>query len=51
MLHSCLKSENVAGIVSIGDEWYGAVHCMLDAKNDPKKKLNLILAVFTPGIF
>jgi hypothetical protein len=49
-LYSTLKLENLAAVVSLGEEWYGAIHCMLDAKSDAKKKLNLALSVFTPGV-
>jgi hypothetical protein len=48
-LYTTLKLENLAAVVSLGEEWYGAIHYMIDAKSETKKKLNLTLSVFTPG--
>jgi hypothetical protein len=42
-----LKSEGMAAIVHVGNEWFGAVHCWNESKNDPKK--NLMLTLFVPG--
>jgi len=47
LLHSSLKSEGMAAIVHVGNEWFGAVHCLNESKNDPKK--NLMLTLFVPG--
>ena len=48
LLHSSLKAENMAAIVHVGNEWFGAVHCWNEAKNDSKK--NLMLTLFSPGM-
>lgn len=47
LLHTSLKSESMAAIVQVETEWFGAVHCWNESKNDPKK--NLMLTLFAPG--
>ncbi len=47
LLHSSLKSEGMAAIVHVGNEWFGSVNCWNESKNDPKK--NLMLTLFVPG--
>lgn len=42
-----LKKEKSAALVSVNDQWFGAIHCQ---KFDKKKKSSrLILSVFEPG--
>jgi hypothetical protein len=47
LLHSSLKAENMAAIVQVGKEWFGAVQLWNESKNDPKK--NLMLTLYGPG--
>ena len=47
LLHTSLKSENMAAIVKVGLEWYGAIVCGTDGKAE-KKKSYLTLAIFRP---
>lgn len=50
LLLSCLKLENMAALVCLGDEWYGALQSSHDPKaTDVKKKPTLVLSVFAPG--
>lgn len=49
LLHASLKSENMVAIVTLGSDWFGAVHCWQENKNDPKKKSNLMFTMFVPG--
>lgn len=49
LLNACLKSDNMASIVKLGTDWYGAVSSWQESKNDPKKKSNLMLYIFAPG--
>lgn len=50
LLLSCLKLENMAALVCLGDEWYGALQSSHDPKaTDAKKKPTLVLSVFAPG--
>ncbi len=49
LLHIGLKTENLVGIVSLSDEWYGAVHCWQETGADGKRKSNLMLTIFVPG--
>lgn len=48
LLHASLKSEGMAAIVYLDNEWYGAIHAWHDNKN-VEKKSNLMLTVFVPG--
>ena len=42
-----LKKEKSAALISVNDQWFGAIHCQ---KFDRKKKASrLILSVFEPG--
>ena len=49
ILHSTLKSEEMAAIVSFGNDWFGAIGCSNDPKAVDKKKNYLTLNVFQPG--
>jgi hypothetical protein len=49
LLNACLKAENMAAIVKLANEWYGAISSWQESKTDPKKKSNLSLSIFTPG--
>ena len=49
LLNSCLRSENMAAIVMLGHEWYGAIHMWQEAKNESKKKSHMMLSIFVPG--
>ena len=42
-----LKKEKSAALVSINDQWYGAIHCQRFERK--KKSSRLILSVFEPG--
>ncbi|CAF0863975.1 unnamed protein product [Adineta ricciae] len=42
-----LKKEKSAALVSINDQWYGAIHCQKFERK--KKSSRLILSVFEPG--
>lgn len=46
LLHGSLKVENMVAICQVGDDWYG----MLYSWADSKKKSNLMLSIFEPGI-
>ena len=50
LLHIGLKIENLVGIVCLSEEWYGAVHCWQEPIGDNKRKSNLMLTIFMPGI-
>lgn len=50
LLHTSLKSENMSAIVKLSDDWYGALHCGTDNKNDGKKRSYLMLSIFIPDI-
>ena len=39
----------MAAIVTLGHEWYGAIHMWQEAKTDPKKKSHMMLSIFVPG--
>ncbi|KAJ8960176.1 hypothetical protein NQ318_003899 [Aromia moschata] len=45
LLHGALKVENMAALVSLGDNWFGFVYSWADSK----KKSNLMLTILTPG--
>lgn len=45
LLHGALRVENMAALVSIGDNWYGFIYSWADSK----KKSNLMLTILTPG--
>ncbi|XP_057660808.1 integrator complex subunit 14 isoform X2 [Diorhabda carinulata] len=45
LLHGALRVENMAALVSIGDNWFGFVYSWADSK----KKSNLMLTILTPG--
>jgi len=45
-LHGALKVENMCGLVSIAEDWYGFVYSW----SDNKKKSSLMLSVFEPGL-
>ncbi|CAF4066327.1 unnamed protein product, partial [Adineta steineri] len=42
-----LKKEKSAALVSVNDQWFGAIHCQKFEKK--KKSSRLILSVFEPG--
>ncbi|KAK7501745.1 hypothetical protein BaRGS_00007176 [Batillaria attramentaria] len=46
LLHGSLKVESMVAITRIGEDWYG----MLYSWADSKKKSNLMLSVFEPGV-
>ncbi|XP_076444143.1 integrator complex subunit 14-like isoform X2 [Babylonia areolata] len=46
LLHGSLKVESMVAITRIGEDWYG----MLYSWADSKKKSNLMLSVFEPGL-
>lgn len=45
LLHGALKVENMAALVTVGDNWFGFIFSWADSK----KKSNLMLTVLTPG--
>ncbi|KAG5876007.1 hypothetical protein JTB14_002176 [Gonioctena quinquepunctata] len=45
LLHGALRVENMAALVTIGENWFGFVYSWADSK----KKSNLMLTVLTPG--
>lgn len=50
MLHAGLKSENLAAIVCLGDEWYGSINFFQENKPETKHKSHLMLSIFVPGV-
>ncbi|RMZ94295.1 von Willebrand factor A domain-containing 9 [Brachionus plicatilis] len=48
LLYTSLKSENMAAVIKISADSYGAINCGTDGKTDPKKKSHLTLAIFRP---
>lgn len=46
LLHGSLKVESMVAVTRIGEDWYG----MLYSWADSKKKSNLMLSVFEPGL-
>ncbi|XP_014677770.1 PREDICTED: von Willebrand factor A domain-containing protein 9-like [Priapulus caudatus] len=46
LLHGSLKVESMTAICQVGEDWYG----MLYSWADTKKKSNLMLSVFEPGV-
>lgn len=47
LLLICLKKEKSAALISVNDQWYGAIHCQKFERK--KKSSRLILSVFEPG--
>nr|XP_023025795.1 integrator complex subunit 14 [Leptinotarsa decemlineata] len=45
LLHGALRVENMAALVTIGENWFGFVYSWADSK----KKSNLMMTVLTPG--
>ncbi|XP_066142418.1 integrator complex subunit 14 [Euwallacea fornicatus] len=45
LLHGALKVENMAALVTVGDNWFGFVYSWADSK----KKSNLMMTVLKPG--
>ncbi|KAL3286676.1 hypothetical protein HHI36_001173 [Cryptolaemus montrouzieri] len=45
LLHGALKVENMAALVSLGDNWFGFIYSWADTK----KKSNLMLTLLVPG--
>lgn len=45
MLHGALKSENMAALTLLNDNWYGFIYTCADSK----KKSNLMLTILPPG--
>lgn len=45
LLHGALKVENMAALVTLGENWFGFIYSWADSK----KKSNLMLTVLTPG--
>lgn len=45
LLHGALKVENMAALVTVGENWFGFVYSWADSK----KKSNLMLTILTPG--
>ncbi|XP_071439840.1 integrator complex subunit 14 isoform X1 [Hetaerina americana] len=46
LLHGALKVENMVALCLLADEWYGIMYSWADSK----KKSNLMLTIFEPGI-
>ncbi|CAF0858318.1 unnamed protein product [Brachionus calyciflorus] len=51
LLHTSLKLENMAAIVKLSSDCYGAINCGSDGKVDTKKKSYLTLAIFKPDFY
>ncbi|KAG1665251.1 Integrator complex subunit 14 [Nymphon striatum] len=47
LLHGSLKVETMVAICEVGEDWYG----MLYSWADTRKKSNLMLTVFEPGVY
>ncbi|XP_067945642.1 integrator complex subunit 14-like [Watersipora subatra] len=47
LLHGALKVESYVAIAKIRDKWYGMLHSWADSR----KKSNLVLSVFKPGLY
>nr|XP_022904609.1 integrator complex subunit 14 [Onthophagus taurus] len=45
LLHGALKVENMAALVTIGENWFGFIYSWADSK----KKSNLMLTILMPG--
>ncbi|KAK9887519.1 hypothetical protein WA026_023070 [Henosepilachna vigintioctopunctata] len=45
LLHGALKVENMAALVSLGDNWFGFIYSWADTR----KKSNLMLTLLVPG--
>lgn len=45
LLHGALKVENMAALVTVGENWFGFIYSWADSK----KKSNLMMTVLTPG--
>lgn len=45
LLHGALKTENLAAMVSLADDWFGFIFSYADSK----KKSNLMLTILPPG--
>ncbi|CAH1116657.1 unnamed protein product [Phaedon cochleariae] len=45
LLHGALRVENMAALVSLGENWFGFIYSWADSK----KKSNLMLTILTPG--
>ncbi|KAL1513544.1 hypothetical protein ABEB36_002944 [Hypothenemus hampei] len=45
LLHGALKVENMAALVTVGENWFGFVYSWADSK----KKSNLMMTILTPG--
>ncbi|XP_064619116.1 integrator complex subunit 14-like [Lineus longissimus] len=46
LLHGSLKVEGMVAIARVGDKWYGMLYSFADSK----KKSNLMLSIFEPGL-
>lgn len=46
LLHGSIRVENMVAVVQVGPTWYGIMYSWADTK----KKANLILALFEPGV-
>lgn len=46
LLHGALKVENMAALVTLGENWFGFIYSWADSK----KKSNLMLTILMPGI-
>ena len=49
LLHSNIKTEGTAAIVTLGKDWYGALHCWTNSKSEIKNKSYLMISLFEPG--
>lgn len=45
LLHGALKVENMAALVTVGENWFGFIYSWADSK----KKSNLMLTILVPG--
>uniref|UniRef100_T1JDL9 Integrator complex subunit 14 n=1 Tax=Strigamia maritima TaxID=126957 RepID=T1JDL9_STRMM len=46
LLHGSLKVESMVAVCSVGEDWYGILYSWADSK----KKSNLMLTIFEPGV-
>ena len=50
LLHTNLKADGTAAIVTLGKDWYGAIHCWTNSKSETKNKSYLMISLFEPGM-
>ncbi|KAF4526527.1 hypothetical protein B566_EDAN005894 [Ephemera danica] len=46
LLHGALKVENMVALCLLGEDWYGMIYSWADTK----KKSNIMLSIFQPGV-